>query len=518
MNLLLLVLTGAAILGVGAVLAVLSYGHFAKRSRGEDMFALDHHPDVSVLDRALGERVAQEGGRNGLALVSDSLDAFAIRALTARSAGRSLDLMYYYWKDDLTGRLLARDVVDAADRGVRVRLLIDDINTRGRDKVYLALDGHPNISVRLFNPSRARRLGLRRGIEMLLRVVTINRRMHNKAWIADGRIAIVGGRNVGDQYFDADRDANFRDLDIALLGPAVRQAEEVFDRFWNSEMAMPIHVLVRRPEVRLERLRQTHATLDALADARPYLDRVASRLSATAMLAGGLALHWTDNAKVVSDPPDKAAGRGDDNWMMKTLMPVLASADRTVAVTSPYFVPGVEGMRGLTRMAEAGIDVAVLTNSLAATDVAAVHGGYAPYRKPLLASGVRLFELQPFLGKGRMSLFGSRAASLHSKAFTVDGETGFVGSFNFDPRSAALNTEMGVLFVAPELVADMQAIFAEETAPQMSWRLRLAQDGRLLWEGERDGRPVVLDREPQASMARRVIAAIVGWLPVESQL
>ena len=518
MNLLLVLLIAGAVLAAASFLAVLSYGHFARRSRGEDSFALATEPAGSALDRLLEGQALEAEGQSGLVLLSDNLDAFAIRVLTARTAGRSLDLMYYYWKDDLTGRLLAREIVAAADRGVRVRLLIDDINTRGRDKTYLALDGHPNIAVRLFNPSRARQFGLRRGLEMLLRAVTINRRMHNKAWIADGRIAIVGGRNIGDEYFDAGRDSNFRDLDVAMIGPVVSQTEEVFDRFWNSEVTMPIKALVRRPEARLEKLRARHAALELREETRPYTARVLSRPSVAAMIEGGLRLHWTAEARIVADPPEKAAGKGDDNWMMKTLMPVLASADRTVSLTSPYFVPGHEGVRGLTLMAEAGVRVAVLTNSLAATDVAAVHGGYAPYRKPLIAGGVELYELQPFMRQERMSLLGSSAASLHTKAFTVDGEIGFAGSFNFDPRSAGLNTEMGVLFVAPDLVAEMDAIFAEETAPQMSWRLELSASGGLLWRGENDGRFETLESEPEASLARRLVAAIVGWLPIESQL
>ena len=518
MNLLLIVLIAGAVLTVSSFLAVLSYGHFARRSRGADSFALEPGPAATPLDRAVHERVERADGQTGLALVPDNLDAFALRALTARGAGRSLDLMYYYWKDDLTGRLLAREVLNAADRGVRVRLLIDDINTRGKDRIYLALDAHPHVSVRLFNPSRARDLGLRRGLEMVLRAFTINRRMHNKAWIADGRLAIVGGRNVGDAYFDAGRDSNFRDLDLALAGPAVGHVEAMFDRFWNSEMAMPIKVLVRRREARLARLRRSYAALDDSLTARPYTERVISRVSASAMLDDRLTFHWTTAARLVFDPPEKASGRDSENWIMKSLMPALASARRSVTITSPYFVPGREGVRGLLGLVEAGVDVAVLTNSLAATDVAAVHGGYARYRKPLLAGGVRLYELRPFSGSGRISLFGSRGSSLHSKAFTVDGETGFVGSFNFDPRSASLNTEMGVLFEVPELVAEMNRVFAEDTKPEMSWRVEMSGAGRLRWHPAQETRAALLTREPEAGLARLAVAWLVGRLPVESQL
>ena len=518
MRLVLILLAGVLLFSAASFLAVLSWGHFARRARGEASFALAAEPASTVLDRGIAPRVEAEGGRSGLTLISGNLDAFAVRALAARAAGRSLDLMYYYWKDDLTGQLLAHEVVTAADRGVRVRLLLDDINTSGRDRAWLALDAHPNISVRLFNPSRARSGGLRRGIEMALRAFSVTRRMHNKAWIADGRLAIVGGRNIGDAYFDAGQSSNFRDIDMAMVGPAVEQTETVFDTYWNSGMAMPIRAVAGRRAGGLDRLRAGLAALAHDAKSRPYLERALERVSLMSMLDAALPIHWTGDAKVVADPPEKAFGRRSENWIMSVLMPVIAAADRSVEIISPYFVPGADGAARLTGMAQAGIDVAVLTNSLAATDVAAVHGGYAPRRKALLSGGVRLYELQPFLRRKEMSLFGSRAASLHTKAFTVDDHIGFVGSFNFDPRSASLNTEMGILFVEPELVAEMRTLFREETEPQTSYRVFLADDGSLRWEGEEDGAVRVYGREPEATFARRVLAAVVSWLPIESQL
>jgi cardiolipin synthase C len=508
----------ALVLGAASVLAALSYGHFARHARGEDMWALSTEPAFSILDRGIGPRVEAQPGRSGLTLLSDNLDAFAARALTASAAARSLDLMYYYWLDDLTGRLLANELIEAADRGVRVRLLLDDINATGKDSIYLPLDAHPGISVRLFNPSRAREGGLRRGLEMVLRAFSMTRRMHNKAWIADGRLAIIGGRNIGDEYFDAAETSNFRDLDMLMMGPVVRQTEVIFDSFWNSNVSMPIGALVTARQNGLNTLKAGLSRLPGTGEAAPYLDRALERISVLSMLDAGLPTYWTSEARVISDPPEKALSKNPDNWMMTTLMPVIASADRSVEITSPYFVPGVEGTRGLTEMVANGVNVAVLTNSLAATDVAAVHGGYAPYRPQLLAGGVRLYELQPHARPSDMSLFGSGAASLHTKAFTVDSETGFVGSFNFDPRSVSLNTEMGVLFVDKELVRQMRQVFAEETGPAMSYRVYLDAGGNLRWEGERDGRMQVYHREPEAGLTRRITATIVSWLPVESQL
>lgn len=518
MEFVLILIAGIAIFAAASFFAVLSYGFFARRSLGEKTYAFGTQDAATELDRAVAPRLTAHKGQNGLAPISQNLDAFAVRALTARSAGRSLDLMYYYWKGDLTGRLLMREVINAADRGVRVRLLIDDINTRGLDRAYLALDTHPNIDVRLFNPSRARNGGLRRGIEMVLRFFSVTRRMHNKAWIADGRIAIVGGRNIGDEYFGAGEAANFRDIDMLMVGPVVKETEDVFDSYWNSEVAMPIRSLLKPRKGRLRRLKLHLSQMVKRERAKPYVDQLRKRVSALAMLDTALPLHWTADARIVSDPPEKAFAKGAKNWIMSTLMPVLVSADKSVAITSPYFVPGVDGSARLIALVANGVDVTVLTNSLEATDVAAVHGGYAPYRPTLLGGGVRLFELQKAGWDNDMSLFGSSSASLHTKAFIVDGNTGFVGSFNFDPRSVSLNTEMGVLFVEPALVARLQELFDEETSPHFSYEVTLDEDGRLRWTGEDDGVLKVWDDEPEASLRRRMLARVVSFLPIESQL
>lgn len=520
MHLLLTLVLSAALFTVASFIAVYSYGRFARRARGEPSAALPPAQDGTLLDRGVSALVDEAGGASGLALLSENVDAFAARALAARSAGRSLDLMYYIWHHDLTGQLLAHEMLAAADRGVRVRLLLDDINTRGRDPFYLALDSHPDIEVRLFNPSLAREGKLRRGLEILLRAFAVNRRMHNKAWIADGRIAIVGGRNIGDEYFDAAEAESFRDLDLVLLGPAVGEAAAVFDRFWNSAQTIPVRAVARprrRRRARLDALRVRLSDLAVGTAARPYLERVRQRLSVVALFEDGIRIHWTGAAQVISDPPEKALARGAGNWLMREIFPAIGAATRTVEITSPYFVPGAEGTRALVALAGKGVDVAVLTNSLAATDVAAVHGGYAPWRRALLRGGVRLYELRPDADRQRISLFGSRGASLHTKAFTVDGRRGFVGSFNFDPRSAALNTEMGVLFEDEGLAAEMRSLFARETKPDMSYRLRI-ENGALLWEGEMDGKVGTTIREPEATVMRRLVATIVGWLPIHSQL
>ncbi|SEL24039.1 Phosphatidylserine/phosphatidylglycerophosphate/cardiolipin synthase [Bosea lupini] len=504
-----------ALIALTAVTAAYSYGRFARHTSAPPSHALPPADADTAIDRALGPLLTAHPGLDGVVLLSEGAQAFAARALTARSAGRSLDLQYYYWRKDTAGRLLMREIVAAADRGVRVRLLIDDINTRGNDSSYLELDAHPGIEVRLFNPSRNRANGIRRGLELALRAFRVTRRMHNKAWIADGRLAIIGGRNIGNAYFNAAQTSNFHDLDLLVAGEAVAQAETIFDRFWNSPTAVPIASL-SRPIARRLPSRAIPPTARDRANVAA-LPRIVETLDADAALAEILGrLRWVAEVQILSDPPEKALGAGAEGWLARRLYRAIAETRSELQITSPYFIPGERGLKALSALVARGAKVTVLTNSLAATDVVAVHGAYAGYRKRLLQLGVELYELRPELMPAGVSLFGSKGASLHTKAFTVDRHTGFVGSFNFDPRSVSLNTEMGVVVVDDGLVAEMREIFARETAPHCSFRLGLDRD-RLCWHAgsQRDGH---LQQEPVAGFGRRLTAALVRLLPIESQL
>ncbi|HEX2018931.1 MAG TPA: phospholipase D family protein [Aurantimonas sp.] len=507
----------AIILGLAFLAGFYTLGRVAKVAPGAPSFALAPQEDVTELDRLVGSMLGQHKDESGLKLLSSSTRAFAARVLAARAAGRSLDLQYYYWLDDLTGGLLARELISAADRGVRVRLLLDDINTRGRDRSYLALDRHPNIEVRLFNPAKSRSNALHRGIETLRRPFTATRRMHNKAWIADGRLAIVGGRNVGDAYFDASDTANFRDMDLLAVGPVVAEAADVFDLFWNSKAVLPIRKLARYGKSDLPELQERWGALNASERAAPYMRLVDEEGDAQTMLGEDAPFHWTRKARVIFDPPEKVDSRRRKNWLWNEIIPVVMSARSHLEIVSPYFIPGYEGVRRLSELTAKGVDVTVLTNSLAATDVAAAHGAYANYRAPLLQSGIALFELRPRRRRDDISLFGSSTASLHTKAFTVDGEAGFIGSFNFDPRSVSLNTEMGVLFRQADLTREVRAVLMEQMAPQSSYRLTL-RNGSLVWQdgAGADGREA--RRDPETTIWRRMAVAIIGFLPIESQL
>ena len=347
-------LVGIVVIAVASWLAVYLYGRFAEQARGEASYALPVADGVTGLDRVIGPTALAHGEESGLRLISDDIDAFAVRAHAARAAGRSLDLQYYYWRDDLTGGLLGREVLAAADRGVRVRILLDDINARGGNDVYVAYDSHPNIEVRLFNPALSRDSTLARGMDMALRAVTVTRRMHNKAWIADGRLAIVGGRNIGDAYFGASDTANFRDLDVLMLGPAVSQTESIFDRFWNSPVVLPIRSL-SDPEGRaLARLRAQLGKAAASEPAKLYLSRLKEKDDAAGALLATGPLHWTASAEVISDPPEKVLDVGQQSWLNETIDPVIASATENLEITSPYFIPGDEGESSLSRLVERG--------------------------------------------------------------------------------------------------------------------------------------------------------------------
>lgn len=474
--------------------------------------------NAGPLDTAAAAAEASHPGESAFRLVSEGPEAFVIRAHTARLAARSIDVQTYIWHADLTGRFLAKELLDAADRGVRVRLLVDDLDARNNNYGFAALDAHPNIDVRLFNPLASRQGTVSMAFEFLAGMKRLNRRMHNKSWIVDNRIAVAGGRNLGDEYFGAAEEVNFVDLDFAMVGPVVRDVSGSFDRFWNSEHAWPVSLL--SPE---------GATQAALARIRPRLEEAAdeardSRYAAMLagdpavqrLLAGDWPMTWTSHYEFVTDAPDKVdrTEEAGSSGVARGLAPLFLESRESLSIISPYFVPGKGGTGWLVSRQEAGSAVRIVTNSLAANDVAAVHGGYSRYRKKLLEGGVELWELKPQrAGAVESSLFGSSGASLHTKAVTADGEVLFVGSFNLDPRSVSLNTEQGVIVHDPGLAAQLQSLFSRMASGSRSWRVTL-QEGRLQWSDEFGD----YDAEPVASGWRRFQAWLTRVLPVESQL
>ncbi len=479
----------------------------------------------TALARGLAPVMASQPAQlSGIYPLVEADEAFAARMLLAGYAERSLDVQYYIWRPDMTGLMLFEALHQAADRGVQVRLLLDDNNTRHSESLLRALDDHPNIQVRLFNPFGLRAL---RWVNFITDFARVNRRMHNKSFTADGAVTIVGGRNVGDEYFGAADDVLFADLDILAAGAVVAGVSEDFDRYWNSPAAYSVASLTgfASRSLTLEQLAMRAQRIAASGAAQSYLESLREPEPLERLLRRGEGLSWVP-VRMVSDDPAKVWQRHDENSLLLNQLQEIMGDPRTeVALVSPYFVPtdaGVEAFAGLVRK---GVRVRVLTNSLAATDVTVVHAGYARYRKDLLRSGVELYELsyqRPQRSRrdeqGRKSRFpGSSGSSLHAKTFAFDRERVFVGSFNFDPRSANLNTELGFVIESPELAGTITDAFRYEV-PALAWRVRLQPDRRLNWQLESRPHPQRWQTEPGSSRWRRFKSWWLGHLPIEHLL
>jgi cardiolipin synthase C len=467
------------------------------------------------LGRAVSGLAEAHPRLSGVVALPDGRDAFAARVRLADAAERTLDVQYYIWHADMPGTLLFEALHRAADRGVRVRLLLDDNNTGGLDGVLAALDAHPNIEVRLFNPFPNRRW---RYLGYLTDFARLNRRMHNKSFTADNQVTIIGGRNVGDEYFDAGEDLRFVDLDVLTIGPVVGDVSSDFDRYWASDSAYPIDRLVARPQP------QTLAALVAAAvqteyapAAQAYVQAIASQPFMRALLERRLPFEWA-TVHMVSDDPGKGLGQAsDDELMWSRLKRVMRRPEREMVLISPYFVPGEEGTRFFADLARAGVKVSVVTNSLESTDVVAVHAGYAKRRRALLEAGVRLYEMKRAAGQpadGRRLGGSSSASSLHAKTFALDGARAFVGSFNFDPRSERLNTELGFVIDCPAVARAVTDGFANSLA-RRAYEVRLGAAGSLQWVEQRDGETLVHDAEPGTDLWQRLGVRLLSLMPIE---
>ena len=454
-------------------------------------------------------------GHSGVFALSDPREAFAARALLADAAERTLDVQYYIWRQDMSGTLLAEALRRAADRGVRVRLLLDDNNTASLDTALTALDQHPNIEIRLFNPFRMRRWRL---LSYLVDFARLNRRMHNKSFTVDGQATIIGGRNVGDEYFGAGHDFGFIDLDVLAIGPVVADVARDFERYWTSASSQPAaRVLPTASPAALAEVAAAAARVERDPAATAYLAALGSCTFVQDLIMGSLRFEWAA-VHMVSDDPAKGLGRArEDQLLWSRLREIIGTPLRALQLVSPYFVPGATGVRELADLARQGVAVSVLTNALEATDVAAVHAGYARRRRTLLEAGIALFELQRSAGvpsgRGR-GIAGSSASSLHAKTFAVDGARLFVGSFNFDPRSQRLNTELGFVIDSPAMARFLADAFAT-SVPAQAYRVRVSDGGSLQWEQRRGEDTILLATEPGAGLGKRMMVAALSLLPIE---
>jgi len=470
------------------------------------------------LGQLFGKLEAQHPGESGFAIIRHGRPAFTDRVALAELAEKSLDLQYYIWEEDDTGRILAERVVQAADRGVRVRVLLDDIGLASRDAKIAALDAHPNIEIRIFNPFANRGARL---FDFAIDLDRVNHRAHNKLIVADNAVAIVGGRNIGDHYFEVSTEANFRDLDIAAAGPVVRDISGVFDHFWNSHWAVPIGALVDRPytESDLEAFRSSMG--ERIADGGyPYpLDQDIADLRANlSSVADGLI--WAPGQIVWDDPDDITAG-AERGKLHLAFYKKLDNVQHEVTMEAAYFVVARdEGIAKIRELHDRGVRMRVLTNSLATNDVLAAYAGYAKERRALLANGVELYELRPDAGVViKKKIFSLQAkAALHAKAFVFDRESVFIGSFNLDPRSANINTEAGLYVESPELAAQVLEFMDEGVSPENSYRVLLDENGDIYWVTEMDGAEVRYDEAPETTFGQRFMSGLIMMLPVEEQL
>jgi cardiolipin synthase C len=461
-------------------------------------------------------KIEEHPGKSGFYALRNPHDAFRARMFLIREAERTLDVQYYIWHGDITGTLLLEALHRAADRGVRVRLLLDDGGTAGLDEELNALDSHPNIEVRLFNPCMIRGS---KWLGYLIDFSRLNRRMHNKSFTADNQATVVGGRNVGDEYFGATNGVLFADLDVFCVGPVVNKMSSDFDRYWASQSSYPIGLIL--PPIdqdRLDQLAATALTVERNPAASAYVNAVRQSNFVRELLEGTLSLEWTD-IRMVSDDPAKGLGKAEaEGLLTHQLREIVGVPTRDVALVSPYFVPTAAGVEAFSEMAKRGVKVRILTNSLDATDVTVVHAGYAKWRKELLKAGVILYEMKSILAETESNRsparFGSSGSSLHAKTFAVDGERVFVGSFNFDPRSVNLNTELGFIIDSPGLARQIDTSFNNKF-PARAYEVRISEEGQLYWLEQQGEKQIRHDSEPNTSFWKRGIVFVLSMLPIE---
>ncbi len=461
---------------------------------------------------------------SGFYLLHEGLSAFVARVALMEVAQASLDLQYYIVSDDISSRIIIAKLLEAADRGVRVRLLVDDVGTRVAEPLVATLEQHPNIHIRIFNPVAARS-GISRGLELASNFGRTNHRMHNKLMVADSSVMITGGRNLGDEYF-SNTTVDFQDVDIMAVGKIVPDGVTNFDRYWNTPASVPVdHVLdADDADMDLATLRRTlHTFLDEQKNSE-----FASALSGSSLgrrlVEGKVPLDW-GQATLYADPPEKATARdtvSQDDYLGASLKTMLDSAQHRLQISSAYFVPGDAGVALFSALSERGVKIDILTNSLSTTDVAIVHSGYANYRKPLLKNGITLWELRAEAGQQeRIHWFkGKSRASLHAKTFVIDDDRTFIGSVNLDGRSILQNTEIGLLIDSESLNQQLSQLFASWVSEDSAWHVSLNEEEELQWQARdvNDNTPLTVDHDPETSRWQRFKVWMLSWLPIESQI
>ncbi|MCP4748997.1 MAG: phospholipase D family protein [Desulfobacteraceae bacterium] len=494
--------------------------------RGFERTASYAYPNTenTVFGKMFADDIKKYSGKSGFVLLASGLDAFASRIVLANCAQRSIDAQYYLYHDDFIGRIFTYHLLKAADRGVRIRLLVDDINLAGRDLGAAALDSHPNMQVRIFNPF-SRNMG--RAIQFVTRLGQVTRRMHNKTFIADNQAAILGGRNIGNEYFEADPNISFADLDVLSIGPVVSKVSSSFDLYWNSELAYPAVVLRGKKPTpgQIQKNRQELTDFANKHAGSSYMQALEDSDLGKRIRNNQLNYSWGE-AKIVYDQPEKILQSYDktEYHLSPHLRPYFEAVKKELVIFSAYFVPGKRGTAFFRKLCERGVRVRILTNSLASNDVGIVHAGYTRYRKSLLRAGVELYEMNMKLTrqerKAKKGKRSSSKASLHAKSFVFDRKKVFIGSLNLDPRAFIQNTEIGVVISEDGLAKFMSKEF-DRIIKQSAFRLELKKKNgseQLLWHGLENNRKVVYKNEPHTSFWRRLGIGLMSILPIESHL
>lgn len=487
-------------------------------------------PHLNELGRHVEADVLANPGKSGFHLLVDNFDALVARGMLAQVAEKTLDLQYYIFKGDEAGFLVLSWVIDAAERGVRVRILVDDLGTAGKDSNMALMSSHPNIQVRVFNPL-AQRSGVR--TDLLFDLGRVERRMHNKSFIVDNSAAIIGGRNIGNEYYTVPGGRTFFDLDVLTVGPVVQDISASFDAFWNSEQAYPVEALFSggHGDDDLELMREELERERSALQASSYFKAITNSDLFQRVTSRNLTFLWADS-DFLYDRPGKVSASLDDEseHIAPEFRAHFENIESEFVMVSPYFVPTESGVAYLGALREKGVAVKVMTNSLATNDVWIVHSGYAPYRKDLLSSGVELFEMKASAFKDYRDELREFVEvdelRLHIKALVIDKRYVIMGSSNFDPRSIVYNTEVGLVIDSPELAKKMLQGFAVMTAPENSFRLYLVDDeddsGRIRkkvrWETIEDGEIVVYRDEPGAGFWRKFGAWFMRAFPIEGKL
>ncbi|MCC6195560.1 MAG: phospholipase D family protein [Burkholderiales bacterium] len=464
----------------------------------------------------------------GFRLMPTGLYSLDARIELAKRAQRSLDVQYYQIHNDMTGHLLLRTLRDAARRGVRVRLLVDDLYTVGGDDMFAGFDAFDNVEVRLFNPFCCGRDGIAtKFVASLADFRRLNHRMHNKLFIADSAVVVAGGRNIADEYFMRSMTDNFVDMDALFVGAVVPQLVAIFDAYWNSRHVFPIGDVLPRAATREQAQARFNAIVDEgeqmMALALPPIDILGYGPVSDEFADGRLGLHW-GKATAFADSPEKVAATSAEMArrmsVTMSVMDLVIAARSDVVLSSPYFVPGAMGVQAFGDLTRRKVKVTVLTNSLASNDEPLVHTGYARYRRELLRSGVDLYELSPTRSQGnrRLMIPGASRGRLHAKTAVIDRRLVFIGSMNLDPRSANQNTELGIIVESPELAKEVLRVI-HISKLQSAYRLQLAQDDfSLEWLTMDDDKEVVLLTEPDTTVLYRVQNWLFAPFVPEQQL